>query len=160
MLYAEFYFDNLVKIHNNLPLSWKNISGLNNLSDLELSDLSWSGQTGYKFIKCINEDTPNYDQNTEKVIGPFTKIENNTYVFYWDVVPLNQEEIQERISSKWTEIRDQRNQLLNMTDWTQLTDVPFTVQQKEDWKIYRQALRDITEQIDPFNIIWPTEPAA
>jgi len=25
---------------------------------------------------------------------------------------------------------------------------------------YRQALRDITQQADPFNIIWPIEPIA
>jgi hypothetical protein len=29
---------------------------------------------------------------------------------------------------------------------------------KESWAIYRQALRDITNQADPFNITWPTPP--
>lgn len=27
-----------------------------------------------------------------------------------------------------------------------------------DWCDYRQALRDITNQPDPFNIVWPTKP--
>jgi hypothetical protein len=28
----------------------------------------------------------------------------------------------------------------------------------ESWLIYRQALRDITEQTDPFNIVWAIKP--
>jgi hypothetical protein len=27
-----------------------------------------------------------------------------------------------------------------------------------EWIAYRQALRDITDQQDPFNIIWPIKP--
>jgi hypothetical protein len=53
-------------------------------------------------------------------------------------------------------IRTERDQRLKATDWTQLPDVPLTT--KEKWAVYRQALRDITEQPDPFNIIWPTPP--
>jgi hypothetical protein len=30
---------------------------------------------------------------------------------------------------------------------------------KEVWAAYRQALRDVTLQPDPFNIVWPTPPA-
>lgn len=58
--------------------------------------------------------------------------------------------------TEWPIVRDKRNQLLAASDWTQLPDVPLAT--KEAWAIYRQALRDITEQPDPFNIIWPTPP--
>jgi hypothetical protein len=34
------------------------------------------------------------------------------------------------------------------------TDEPVSIK----WKEYRQALRDVTLQDDPFNIIWPDEP--
>lgn len=54
------------------------------------------------------------------------------------------------------DIRSRRAMLLGQSDWTQLSDVPLPT--KEAWAGYRQALRDITEQLDPFNIVWPTAP--
>lgn len=56
----------------------------------------------------------------------------------------------------WPVIRSRRASLLAETDWTQLPDVPLAT--KTLWAEYRQALRDITLQPDPRNIIWPTPP--
>ena len=56
----------------------------------------------------------------------------------------------------WDQIRLDRKLLLKESDWTQLPDVPIPT--KEAWTTYRQALRDITQQADPFNITWPTPP--
>ena len=54
--------------------------------------------------------------------------------------------------------RKQRDALLSACDWTQIGDVPDTVD-KEAWATYRQALRDLPKQSGfPLNIIWPTEP--
>ena len=58
--------------------------------------------------------------------------------------------------TEWPLVRKKREILLAESDWTQLPDVP--VKTKEAWATYRQALRDITEQPDPFNIVWPTPP--
>ena len=55
------------------------------------------------------------------------------------------------------EVREKRNALLSASDWTQLPDVPLAT--KQAWADYRQALRDITLQPDPFSIIWPTPPS-
>lgn len=55
----------------------------------------------------------------------------------------------------WAVIRDERNQRLADCDWTQLSDAPVDA---VGWANYRQALRDITEQADPFNITWPENP--
>lgn len=160
--YAEFYNDQLIEFHNPLPKSWKNISGFCNLSDLELLDLSWSGQNGYKFLRCISEPIPEYDDVTERLTGPYVKIENNTHITYWLKESRTENEIQEiqntNIFVKWQEIRSQRNELLKNTDWTQLADAPFTPEEKSEYSTYRQALRDITVQSDPFNISWPSEP--
>ena len=60
-------------------------------------------------------------------------------------------------AAQWPIVRTERNQLLQASDWTQLPDVPLTT--KEAWAAYRQALRDVTLQPDPFNIVWPTPPA-
>lgn len=52
-----------------------------------------------------------------------------------------------------------RNILLQQSDWTQLSDVPLTVEQKQAWAVYRQTLRDITQQTNfPTTIIWPVAP--
>jgi hypothetical protein len=67
----------------------------------------------------------------------------------------SQEEIDARLESQWSNIREERNQLLAECDWTQLPDAPV---ETAVWSTYRQALRDITLQEDPFNIVWPEKP--
>ena len=58
--------------------------------------------------------------------------------------------------TEWPLVRAERDRRLLASDWTQLPDVPLAT--KEAWATYRQALRDITEQPDPFNITWPAVP--
>lgn len=58
--------------------------------------------------------------------------------------------------TQWPVVRAERDRRLLASDWTQLPDVPLAT--KEAWATYRQALRDITLQSDPFNIIWPEPP--
>lgn len=58
--------------------------------------------------------------------------------------------------TEWPLVRVKRDGLLSKSDWTQLPDVPITT--KEAWAAYRQALRDITIQADPFKIEWPMPP--
>ena len=60
------------------------------------------------------------------------------------------------LNQKWNIVRQKRDGLIGFCDWTQLSDVPLT--DKQAWTTYRQALRDITLQPDPLNIIWPTPP--
>lgn len=62
------------------------------------------------------------------------------------------------VAAAWAGARAERDRRLQETDWTQLPDVPLET--KEAWAVYRQALRDITEQPDPFNIQWPVPPGA
>lgn len=57
---------------------------------------------------------------------------------------------------EWKIIRHSRDRMLRESDWTQLPDVPLAT--KEVWATYRQALRDITLQPDPFMVVWPTSP--
>lgn len=55
-----------------------------------------------------------------------------------------------------TQCKDYRNQLLEMSDWTQVADAPVD---KAAWAIYRQALRDVPKQEGfPENVIWPERP--
>ena len=52
-----------------------------------------------------------------------------------------------------------------MSDWTQANDSPLTDEKKAEWRVYRQALRDITGNLpadldDPDDISWPAEPSS
>lgn len=56
-------------------------------------------------------------------------------------------------------INIRRNFLLAESDWVVLPDAPFTEEQKNTWKVYRQELRDITIQEGyPENVEWPEKP--
>jgi hypothetical protein len=59
-------------------------------------------------------------------------------------------------TAKWVNVRMERDMLLQQTDWRASSDLTLS----DAWKTYRQALRDITTQSDPFNITWPTAPSS
>ena len=59
-------------------------------------------------------------------------------------------------NQQWSSIRLQRDKLLQNTDWRASSDLTLA----DDWKNYRQALRDVPTQSDPFNITWPTAPSS
>lgn len=51
--------------------------------------------------------------------------------------------------SLWQDIYDTRVQFLKASDWTQLPDSPLSEEEKNEWAVYRQALRDIPEKWPP-----------
>ena len=63
-------------------------------------------------------------------------------------------------------LREERDQKLLETDWTQNPDVPDATKTK--WQVYRQALRDLPSTAEPklnagyhldqASVTWPTEP--
>jgi len=60
-----------------------------------------------------------------------------------------------------SQLRNQRNQLLKQSDWTQMLDSPLTVEQKNAWAVYRQALRDLLSNIPEnvenwFDVVFPS----
>ena len=71
----------------------------------------------------------------------------------------------EIINRKWVEVRADRNARLAATDWRASSDLTLS----DDWKTYRQALRDLPTQTDAIsinpasgsivdNITWPAVP--
>ena len=72
-----------------------------------------------------------------------------------DAVSKSNEEIME-------EGRARRTTLLEICDWTQVTDSALTAEKKTEWATYRQALRDITDHSNVLNLSdsdWPTKPS-
>ena len=64
----------------------------------------------------------------------------------------------QRAATQWTNIRSTRDNLLKETDWMTIRAADTGVALSTEWAEYRQALRDITEQTDPFDITWPVKP--
>lgn len=62
------------------------------------------------------------------------------------------------IEDQWMLVRLQRDEKLQQTDWTVVRAVDEGTPIPSDWQTYRQALRQITNQPDPYNIVWPTPP--
>jgi len=109
--------------------------------------LDWIADQGYYVITVWKP----YNHATEKLV-PATPHLYEGMCCTVDVEPKTEQELKERIRNEWTAIRQQRNRLLSESDWTQLADSPAD---KDKWAVYRQELRDITTQKNPFSIVWP-----
>lgn len=93
--------------------------------------------------------------------GPFERpsCDETTEIVDWDgssflVRPYNDVELE----AQWQRVREQRLQLLQSSDWTQIADYDLGAD-RQAWATYRQQLRDITLQPNPFAIVWPIAPA-
>lgn len=61
-------------------------------------------------------------------------------------------------------IRIKRNVKLSKTDWTQMSDVDLTAEQKAAWQTYRQSLRDFMDTLPSiidasYRPNWPISPS-
>jgi Phage tail assembly chaperone protein len=130
----------------NLRDSLPNVSLPANLSNEQL--VEWD-MYEVQFSTAPNDYTKNIIEGTPTLI-------DGNYYQNWIQTDANESEIQQRLEDKWFEVREIRNQLLMECDWTQLSDIPIEI--KNLWSSYRQDLRDITNQTNPFNIIWPVKP--
>jgi len=95
-------------------------------------------------------------QNGEETASSRKAIDDK---FAADIAALKQDE-----SNQWTAVRAVRTKLLTDCDWTQIPDVPLTDEQRKAWQEYRQALRDIPQQLGDQDAIkiddlyWPECP--
>lgn len=79
------------------------------------------------------------------------KLEDEEY--YNSLLELAKEKYGQKLAD---EIRKIRDELLKETDKYLLEDFPITEEQKEKYKIYRNALREIPEQQGfPHDVSWP-----
>jgi len=100
-------------------------------------------------------ETLTYTVPTEKLttVDPYI---NGNAVYNVKVEDTTTEEQTVLKNNKWEKVRTTRNELLAKTDWRASSDLTLS----DEWKTYRQALRDIpTTQSDPYNITYPTPPS-
>lgn len=62
------------------------------------------------------------------------------------------------VDRQWGEVRADRNSRLSATDWWVTKAVELGESLTDAQRVYRQELRDITQQADPFSIVWPEVP--
>jgi len=95
---------------------------------------------------------PYHDAATQHIEeGPALLIDG-VWTQNYIVTDLSADESAAKVGAQWPIIRAERNRLLAASDWTQLPDASADA---AAWATYRQALRDITTQANPFSIVWP-----
>ena len=129
-----------------LKAAHKNVSFPQNMTNGMLAE--WD-----MFSVSVVTQPINYTKN---IIEGEPTLVDGLYYQNWIQTDASSEEIALRIEDKWLEIRYLRNSLLTECDWTQLSDVSESI--RNSYQSYRQSLRDITNQSDPFNISWPVKP--
>jgi len=134
-----FYcFDKTNKIaisYGPIPETWRNITGLSDIYEGNYIDLNYAGHN-FGFL-TLNQALDS-DADIDQLMDIKNIYENN----------------------QWNKVKEERNNKLRNTDWTEL---PSVVENKsadwvDTWKNYRTQLRNITNQMDPFNVDWPNEP--
>ena len=56
-------------------------------------------------------------------------------------------------------VRSQRNSMLSASDWTQIGDATLGAHTAEEWRTYRQALKDIPQTYSRVSaVVWPNDP--
>ena len=149
----------------------------------------YSGETGYTIVECTDEDVRTRFKELDDYTNRNSRSPDEALVYnikyyaskrdaeeildndgnshdpkqYVQSHFVGQDDTKDAriLAEKWANVRRQRDRLIAATDWRVIvasesdegSDLPTK------WKTYRTDLRDITEQADPDNITWPTEPS-
>ena len=113
------------------------------------------------YTQNLSEGTPvrvqaRNDDGTFKADDPATP-ESEVWIWQrnWVVTEASPAEREARTAAQWELVRRDRNAKLDDTDRQVTKCLELGELVPEDLKAYRQALRDITTQDDPFAIVWP-----
>jgi hypothetical protein len=118
-------------------------------------------------------DSPFYLNLVQQTLQQTTRVMPKTFTLNVDYDLIKFEDGYEKPSrevfySKYNELlrnihletlRKQRNEKLQQSDFSVLPDHRLSRENEEEWKVYRQALRDIPSTTeDPENPVWPEPP--
>lgn len=147
----------ITEYHGDLPKSWRNVSGLNLLKDSVTTLVSHGWYP-------VTKVSVNYDSSTHKISRYIYEIFDLYVTETPEIVPIPPEEIPSFADLKsefLNQLRGERNKKLQESDWTQLLDSPLGDAVKEQWRAYRQALRDLPgvyqddQTLSIEAVIWP-----
>jgi hypothetical protein len=104
------------------------------------------------------EATEYTDDYTKNIEEGTPILSDSSYIQVWNITDATESEISAKLEEKWVEIRIMRDALLAQSDWTQFQDSPISGTTLVEWQTYRQSLRDVTSQQNPYNLSWPAKP--
>lgn len=160
---ANFVYikDNEIKRYeDSLPENWKNVSNFHHAKDND----DFINSYGWFRVSKIHVE---YDTKTQYISGYTYKITEKNVEETPTISDIVFPSLEERTEVFLRNIRERRNQLLSMCDWTQMPDLQLTKSDdwKLSWQLYRQALRDfpnICDSLEPIDDIqlldWPKAP--
>lgn len=119
-------------------------------------DFGYLNSIGWYPVSVFKE----YDSQVQKLV-PATPYFELDFVYTVQVEPLTQDELLVLNNTKAQEVRALRDNILTQTvdkinavRWASMTE-----SKKQEWSVYRQALLDITAQINfPAEVVWPLKP--
>lgn len=105
-------------------------------------------------------EIPDDVQYYEITLEDFKNFSDNGYTFNPQTKKIEPKSEEEFIKRAWIELRGKRNFFLSQSDWTTISDNSLSEQKRDQWKTYRQQLRDFPGNIeDPRNPNWPIPPS-
>lgn len=117
-----------------------------------------SGNITKTYMGTLENLTLNLESNESYIEGEY--FDEEYKIVDGEAVLKTEEEKLLPIEEVWINLRDTRDILLQSSDWTQVSDVPLTDEQKQAWANYRNALRQLpSNTADPRNPTWPTKPS-
>ena len=132
--------------------------------------VDYSGETGYTIVECSDENV----QARLAQLSDYTSREGVYNIKYYASKRdseiegvqshfVGQDDTRDAriLADKWADIRTRRNRELTESDWVvvKAKEEHANASIDSNWMDYRTALRDITKQSDPDNIIWPSKPS-
>jgi hypothetical protein len=109
----------------------------------------------FSIVQIFPTEKTTFDERTQTCKEGTPVFQNDQWEQTWDISNKHPEEITADEGFKWIEIRNQRNQKLQETDW-QMVKALELGEDAAGLKTYRQKLRDIPQdQTNPFVITWP-----
>ena len=106
----------------------------------------------------LPEDMSHYDINDFMLAGPIPPMQSGQVLGWtgtgWYVRDPNEAET----AIQWTAVREQRNRLLSQSDVYVVRAYERGEPVPQETVQYRQDLRDVTTQPNPFAIAWPVPP--
>lgn len=153
----------ILEYHQDLPSSWKNISGLN----LSKHDINFLINLGWYPVQKTNEI---YDPKFSYISGYDYEIYEDHVKEIPQIVDYTQYELDNRLEQTkeifFEYLRERRTAKLQESDWTQLSDIQKRKSPEwiASWEEYRNQLRDLPEvyqNTTDFNvdvIIFPEQP--
>lgn len=114
---------------------------------------------GFSVVPVQEAAVPIFDALTQTcILSALPVFEGDVLVLNWVIEGKNEDTLAMELAQRKLNVRARRNDRLSQSDWTQLADSPVD---KAAWAVYRQSLRDLTEQQGfPDAITWPDAPSA